>query len=175
MRALVVYESMFGNTEAVARAIAEGLRTRYEVEICPIADAAGRPAPEVELLVVGGPTHAFGLSRPATRKDAADRIDTPVTVDVGIREWLEAALPVSSARRAAAFGTKVGTPPWLPGSAAKSIGKRLRHLGYRLVVAPADFSVDGMTGPLLPGELERASSWAGQLAAIEPDLRPSPR
>ncbi|MFC4128439.1 flavodoxin family protein [Nocardia rhizosphaerae] len=165
MRALVVYESMFGNTEAVARAVAAGLRTRYEVELSPVTEAAGRPAPEVDLLVVGGPTHAFGLSRPATRKDAASRVPGPVPAELGVRDWLDAAFPVSPPRAAAAFGTKMTEPRWLPGSAAKGIAKRLRRLGYRLAGAPADFHVDGMTGPVTAGELDRASAWGAELAA----------
>lgn len=175
MRAQIVYESMFGNTAAVAEAIAAGLRPHFEVTMCPVAEAAGRPAPQVDLLVVGGPTHAFGLSRTATRQDAAGQTDSPVEIEIGIREWLDAALPVPSPRLAAAFGTKIAHPPWLPGSAAKGIGKRLRHLGYHLAAAPADFHVEDMTGPLRAGELERATAWAAQLATTEPTLPRTPR
>jgi menaquinone-dependent protoporphyrinogen IX oxidase len=170
MRALIVYESMFGNTAAVAEAIADGLRPHYEVQLCPVADAVNRRAPQIDLLVVGGPTHAFGLSRTATRQDAATRTSASIETEIGVREWLDAALPVSSPCAAAAFDTKVARPPWLPGSAAKGIGKRLRGLGYRLAVAPADFHVTAMTGPLAPGERERATAWATKLAATESEL-----
>ncbi|MFC9659980.1 flavodoxin family protein [Nocardia sp. NPDC127606] len=170
MRALIVYESMFGNTAVVAEAIADGLRPSCEVELCPIADAVNRPPPQVDLLIVGGPTHAFGLSRLATRQDAAHRTQTSIETEIGIREWLDAALPIPTPRRAAAFGTKVARPPWLPGSAAKGIGKRLRALGYQLAAAPADFHVTAMTGPLAPGERDRATAWATQLATTHPDL-----
>ncbi|MFJ2666360.1 hypothetical protein ACIO14_18610 [Nocardia fluminea] len=175
MRALIVYESMFGNTAAVADAIAAGLRPRFEVEVCPVSVAVNRPAPEVDLLVVGGPTHAFGLSRPATRQDAAGRTTTSVDTEIGVREWLDAALPVPAPRGAAAFGTKIARPPWLPGSAAKSVGRRLRQLGYHLVVPPTDFRVTDMTGPLTAGELERATAWAAQLTTSEPGVPRSPR
>ncbi|MGW4633493.1 hypothetical protein [Nocardia sp. NPDC004415] len=170
MRALIVYESMFGNTAAVTEAVAAGLRPHVEVIMCPVAVAASKPAPQVDLLVVGAPTHAFGLSRAATRRDAADRTDAPVEIGVGVREWLDAALPLPAARFAAAFGTKIARPPWLPGSAAKGIGNRLRRLGYELVVPPADFYVDGMTGPLRTGELGRATRWAAQLATTRSAL-----
>ncbi|MGW5455944.1 flavodoxin family protein [Nocardia sp. NPDC003979] len=113
------------------------------------------------------PTHAFGLSRAATREDAAGQ-DSPVEVEIGVREWLDAALPVASTRAAAAFRTKIAHPPWVPGSAAKGIGKRLRHLGYHLAAAPADFLVEDMTGPLRSGEIERATAWATHLGATEP-------
>lgn len=170
MRAQIVYESMFGNTAAVAEAIADGLRPYYEVQLCPVADAVNRPAPQVDLLVVGGPTHAFGLSRTATRQDAATHTTASIDTEIGVREWLDAALPASPPCPAAAFGTKVAHPPWLPGSAAKGIGKRLRNLGYQLAVAPADFHVTAMTGPLTSGERERATAWATKLAASRPEL-----
>ncbi|MFF0545767.1 flavodoxin family protein [Nocardia thailandica] len=172
MRALVVYESLFGNTEAVARAVAEGLRDRFEVELCPVATAAGRPAPDVDLLVVGGPTHAFGLSRPSTRRDGATRarIAEGADLDLGVREWLDAALPVAGSPLAAAFGTKAAHPRLLPGSAAHGIAKRLRHLGYRPACPPQDFTVEDVEGPLTAGELARAVSWGESLGAA-----PTPR
>ncbi|WP_327117471.1 flavodoxin family protein [Nocardia sp. NBC_01730] len=169
MRARIVYESMFGNTAAVAEAIARGLRKHATVELLNVCAAAEVPEPSVDLLVVGGPTHAFGLSRKRTRQDAAERTDAPLAVDIGIREWLDAALPVPEGSRAVAFGTKVGSPPWLPGSAARAAGRRLRHLGYQLADDPADFLVDGMTGPVTAGELDRARAWAERLAHTELD------
>ncbi|WP_406277006.1 flavodoxin family protein [Nocardia sp. NBC_00881] len=169
MRARVVYESMFGNTAAVAEAIAQGMRKHATVELLNVCAAAEIPEPSVDLLVVGGPTHAFGLSRKRTRQDAAERTDAPIAVDIGIREWLDAALPVPEGSRAVAFGTKVGSPPWLPGSAARAAGRRLRHLGYQLADDPADFLVDGITGPVATGELDRARAWAERLAHTELD------
>ncbi|WP_433685276.1 flavodoxin family protein [Nocardia sp. CA-119907] len=167
MRARVVYESMFGNTAAIAKAIAAGLGEYGEVEVLDVATAAQRPAPTVDLLVVGAPTHAFGMSRTRTRRDAAARTEAPVAVDIGMREWLDAALPVLPGSRAAAFGTKTAKPSWLPGSAARGAGKRLRRLGYDLVDAPADFRVEGTLGPLAAGELERARAWADRVARTE--------
>ncbi|WP_062992218.1 flavodoxin family protein [Nocardia anaemiae] len=169
MRARVVYESMFGNTAAIARAIADGLRSHAEVEVLSVAAAAQMPEPTIDLLVVGGPTHTFGLSRTRTRRDAAGNTDAPVAVDIGIREWLDAALPVSEGSRAAAFCTKAAKPRWLPGSAARGAGKRLRRLGYELADDPVDFFVEGMQGPLAHGELERARLWAERLAHSELD------
>lgn len=73
MRAMVVYESMFGNTQLIADAIAEGLSSRAEVERTAVGDAATTIGDDVALLVVGGPTHAFGMSRSATRQSAAEQ------------------------------------------------------------------------------------------------------
>ena len=64
MRALVVYETMWGNTGEIAASIADGIRTR-EVAVASAGRgrAGGRGAPrDVDLLVVGGPTHAFSMS-----------------------------------------------------------------------------------------------------------------
>ena len=68
MTTLVVHESMFGNTRAIAEAIAADLPGHVEV-----VDVTDEPAPlpaHVDLLVVGGPTHAFSMSRAGTRRDA---------------------------------------------------------------------------------------------------------
>ncbi|UGT67777.1 flavodoxin domain-containing protein [Nocardia gipuzkoensis] len=167
MLARVVYESMFGNTAAVARAIAQGLDGYGTVEVLDVATAADAAAPQVDLLIVGAPTHAFGLSRQRTRRDAAKRTTAPVAVDIGVREWLDAAFAAPTGSRAAAFGTKAATPSWLPGSAARGVARRLRRAGYELATDPMDFLVTDVTGPLVGGELERARTWAERLAAAE--------
>ncbi|WP_228830253.1 hypothetical protein [Nocardia beijingensis] len=156
---------------AIAEAIAQGLREHAEVEDVKVVAAAEVCGPTLNLLVVGGPTHAFGLSRPQTRRDAAKLTDAPIATDLGVREWLADALPVSPGHRALAFGTKVAKPPWLPGSAARGIGKRLCRLGYSLADQPVDFLVDDTTGPLIPGELDRACAWAARIAHTELDRR----
>ncbi|WP_063020032.1 flavodoxin family protein [Nocardia niwae] len=169
MRARIIYESMFGNTAAVADAIAQGLGEHAEVEVVHVSAAAEVCGPTLNLLVVGGPTHAFGLSRPQTRRDAAKLTDIPIATGIGVREWLAATLPVPAGRRALAFGTKVAKPPWLAGSAARGIGKRLCRLGYSLADQPVDFLVADTTGPLAPGELDRARVWARRIAYTELD------
>ncbi|WP_242448190.1 flavodoxin domain-containing protein [Cellulomonas sp. WB94] len=94
MRAVVVVESMFGNTRQVAEAIADGLRPTVEAEVVDVGVAPETIDPEVGLLVVGGPTHAFGMSRPASRTQALQEAGTPGgSPDVGMREWLEHLAP----------------------------------------------------------------------------------
>src|SRR5690349_14034559 len=117
MKALVVYESMFGNTEAVARAVAEGLAGTFEVTL---ADVATIPSAEgMGLLIAGAPTHAFGLSRPRTRLDAR-RSGTlrPGAEEIGLREYLNLS-PHLSGLPAATFDTRLGRL-WIPGSAARA-------------------------------------------------------
>ncbi len=90
-----------------------------------------------------------------------------VAVDIGVREWLDAASTAPVGSRAAAFGTKAATPPWLPGSAARGVGRRLRRSDYELAADPMDFLVTDIAGPLADGELERARTWAQRLATAE--------
>ena len=74
MRALVVHESMFGNTETVARAVADGLSTVAGIEVDRAAvHSASTDLADVDLVVVGGPTHAFSMSRESTRADAVTK------------------------------------------------------------------------------------------------------
>jgi hypothetical protein len=70
MRAVVVFESMFGNTKAIAEAVADALSTVLPVELVEVGTASEVVPRDVALLVVGGPTHAFGMSRPDTRRTA---------------------------------------------------------------------------------------------------------
>ena len=89
MTALVVFESMFGNTKLIADAVAEGLARHLPVEQVEVGTAPTVIGGEVELLVVGGPTHAFGLSRSGTRQSAAQQAEDGLVSDgIGLREWL---------------------------------------------------------------------------------------
>jgi len=165
MRALIVVESSFGNTRAVADAVAAGLHQVLDVEVVDVADAPSVPESPLDLLVVGGPTHAFGMSRPETRKDAARQAGTGGGEGIGVREWLAGAAPTTGA--AAAFDTRIDKK-WVPGSAARGIAKGLRALGATLVVPPEGFRVTGTPGPLATGELERARRWGERLATVLP-------
>lgn len=91
MKALVVYKSMFGNTQAVARAVADGIATHGSVDVREVASAPDLGATDADLVVVGAPTHAFSLSRAGTRQDAATKSGRQVISEGrGVREWLEA-------------------------------------------------------------------------------------
>jgi hypothetical protein len=162
-RALVVFESMFGNTRVVAEAIAAGLASGAKVDLVEVADAPTDIDPAVRLLVVGGPTHAFGLSRPATREQAAAQAgERLVSRGPGLREWL-ATLGCTRARPlVAAFDTRIRHAP---GSAARAALRRLRRRGLPTAAGPASFYVRGTEGPLAPGEQERAERWGERLAA----------
>jgi len=163
MRALVVFESMFGNTETIARAIADGLSSAMPVDV---VDVATRPHMEadVDLLVVGAPTHAFGMTRPNTRADAVRQGGMSATAEIGIREWLDELTPTGpAAATAAAFDTRI-KKRFIPGSAARGAAGLLRGHGFRLVAPPESFRVTGTPGPLTDGEEDRARDWGRALA-----------
>lgn len=170
-RALVVYESMFGNTRTIAEGIADGLRGRMSVEFVEVGAAPDRVDAEVGLLVVGGPTHAFSMSRQTTRADAGRQgADQGAAAGIGLREWIERIAASSTRPPVAAFDTKVNRPK-LPGSAARAALGRLRKAGFRPVTRAANFYVGGTPGPLLDGESARAREWGAQLSAIVAEAR----
>ena len=164
MRALVVYESMFGNTELVARAVAEGVARHAEVTVAEVRGARPEYAEKFDLVVVGGPTHAFSMTRPSTRADAERQGAPHRTPDIGIREWLDR-LPSGMHHEAiATFDTRIDKARRLPGSAARKAARVAHHHGYRKVAEPASFYVEGTSGPLVAGERERAVAWGDALA-----------
>ena len=163
MKAAVVYESWFGNTKQIAEVIATELRRDGEVALLSVDDPPP-PLDELDLLVVGAPTHIHGLSSAMSRKSAVEQGHDPGPPGVGVRGWLKE-LPEVQGRRAAAFDTRIEKPVVLVGSAARGIAKRLRRHGFELVVPPMSFFVLDAEGPLKDGDLERAREWARELVA----------
>lgn len=169
MKAVVIYESMFGNTRAVATAIAAGIGEVAQVEVVRVADVDEHVLAGADLLIVGGPTHAHGRSRPSTRmgarsyveKDSSLRLETGADTGPGVRD-LDAVFNGLSAR-AAAFDTRMSGPPLVTGRASKGIERALRRAGLDVVAPPESFLVD-RDNHLLAGELERAEAWGVGLA-----------
>jgi hypothetical protein len=173
MKAVIVYESMFGATREVAQAVAEGLAaTSVDIEVSVVnvneTDAAAVAA--ADLLVVGGPTHVHGMSRPESRAEAAIWADDPersLTLEpqapgIGVREWLET-LAESDGRYSAAFDTRADFPRILSGAASGAIHKGLHRRGYRDIAGAASFLVS-KDGPLEHGERDRARGWGEEIA-----------
>lgn len=164
-QALVVYESLWGNTKEVAEAIAQGLSESLAVDVVDVHAAPEEVADDVALIVAGGPTHAFSMTRAGTRADALRQGAPKQTTDTGLREWLEA-LPSGHHRQVlAAFDTRVDKVRHLPGSAAKSAARAARRHGYRPIAHAESFYVHDVAGPLLEGETDRATDWGRHLAA----------
>jgi hypothetical protein len=164
MQALVVYESMFGNTEVIARAIAEGLSSAVHTEVQEVHVAPADPfeIEDLELLVVGGPTHAFSMTRASTREDAARQAGAVPEPGMGLREWLTDLRPAPRRIASAAFDTKIDHPR-LPGSAAAAATKRLRRMGFAIAAPAHSFYVADVKGPLVQGERERAHDWGVEM------------
>ncbi len=168
MTTLVVYESLFGNTRAVAEAIADELEqfgpsTAVNVD----ALATNEALDDVDLLVVGAPTHAWGLPRRSSWVEQA----TEPRPTRPIREWL-ADLPDGKGRPAAAFATRLASPRLLTGSSAPGIARRLGRRGWSRIAPAASFVVTATDGPLAPDQLIAARNWArtlgGRVAVVTP-------
>jgi hypothetical protein len=164
-RAMVVYESMWGNTEQIARAIAEGLGTKLDVNVVEVSEAPAAPGEDVALVLAGGPTHAFSMTRENTRADAVKQGARQGHVDIGLREWLSGLPGHPEGQLLVTFDTRVKQVRHLPGSAAKSAGRLARQHGYRRFADSESFYVDDVSGPLLEGETDRATRWGAALAA----------
>ena len=162
MTAIVVVESMWGNTAAVARAVAEGIGG--DAVLVGVGEAPDRIPDGVDLLVVGGPTHAFSWSSASTRADAARQGAPASGAAPGIREWMSG-LPGAGRLDVATFDTRVATVRHLPGSAARRAAKEVRRRRLGHVFDTCSFFVQGVAGPLLDGELDRARRWGAGLAA----------
>lgn len=161
MKAIVVFESHWGNTAAVARAIAEGIGP--EARALSTTEATGAALAGVDLIVAGAPLLGFSLPTEKMLKGLAASPDQgPAPPDLAhpaMRAWLET-LPQGHGR-AAAFETRIW---WSPGSAAKTILQRLAALGYQPVEQGQRFIVEGKYGPLRAGELAKARAWGATLA-----------
>jgi len=154
MKALVIYDSVFGNTEKVARAMGEALGT--ETSVAQVGAVRPEQLQGLDLLILGAPTRGF---RPSEGM-AAFLKGLPQGCLAGVR--------------AAAFDTRLSlsdTPSAFVrfivrtgGYAAKPMAERLGKLGARLAAAPEGFLVLGEQGPLKGGELERAAEWARKVA-----------
>lgn len=172
MHALVIYESIFGNTHSIAEAIAVGLRRGGEARVISVQDAGDYFIAWADLVVVGGPTHMHGMTRPMTRETARETAAEPEThlaLDrsaggYGVREWL-ASVEVVRDKRAAAFDTRLQAPSLITGRASTGIAEALRDHGFALIGKPESFLVNEHT-VLVVGELARAQEWGRRLADI---------
>jgi hypothetical protein len=178
MQALVVYESMYGNTHAVAVNIAAGLGATHEVTLVPVTRATRELIAAADLIVAGGPTHMHGMPTVTSRRMAAEtarKQDSGLNLDPdadgpGLRAWLEG-LDAEDAL-AAAFDTRLSGIPALTGRASRGISRLLSSQGCRLVVPPECFLV-GTQNTLLKGEGERARAWGALVGETARAARPA--
>lgn len=142
MRALVIYDSVYGNTERIAQAIGSVLGERAEVHLARVGQDGPAHWNEFELVVMGGPIHRVSLS---------------AAMKALVKEIPKRALRGASV---AVFETCYRNPGWQRGAAARKMGRKARKFGGRLVVPAESFFVVGREGPLEEGEEKRAKQWA---------------
>ena len=143
MKVLIVYDSVFGNTEQVAQAIGNALGSQEDVEILRVSNVKPEQLTGLELLIVGSPTHG-GRPTPVIQ-DFLNRVSEPAIRGINV----------------AAFDTRLSTRlVGIFGYAAGRIAGSLKRKGGTLIASPEGFFVKGKEGPLKEGELERAASWA---------------
>ena len=163
MTVLIVAESYFGNTLTVTQAIASGLAQSLGQDSVTVLRPSNAPdglTSDVDLLLVGAPTHDFSMSKEQTRKQAAEKGATSGDA-IGVREWIERLVPRPELR-VVTFDTSLKTK-FTPGSASKAAFKALKKRGFRRAEHGQSFYVTGMSGPLLDGEVQRAEAWGTQL------------
>ena len=170
--ALVVYESFFGNTSALAQDVARGLHAAgLDVTVTAVRNAPP-DVREVDLLVVGAPTHFLGLSTALSRwlhaqywgdSHGVRRIHRPhgrPVFDASLRAWLGHLPSARPGARAAVFDTRTSRCAVGAGAGA---ARALRACGFTLVCPPETFVVKAVSGPLADGEKARAMAWATAL------------
>ena len=163
MTALIVTESLFGNTLAIAEAIGGGIAEILGgagVRVLHASEAPAELPTEVDLLVVGAPTHLLSMPNAGTRHDA-ERNGAVISQHHGVREWIDT-VAIPAGLRVATFDTSIPSRVRL-GTAADAAARALRCRGAETTVGPS-FWVTGMEGPLADGELGRATAWGRELA-----------
>lgn len=157
MKAIVVYESHWGNTAAIAQAIAEGLGPGAQA--LTTSQAVSQEITEADLIVAGAPVLGFSLPTDAMIKSLSKEAVKPDLSNPSMRDWLDG-LPRGHGC-SAAFETRIW---WSPGGATKAIQRVLEEAGYPAIAESQRFIVKDRYGPLKEGELERAKQWGAELA-----------
>lgn len=159
MKTLVVYDSQFGNTQRVAQAISEVFAHSHEAVVLHVNDVKTEHLQNLDLLIVGSPTQRFNPTAGTTsflKNLPAGSLEGVQVAAFDTRLTVEEIESV----RVLAFFVRIF------GYAAKPIADRLQKKGGKLVLPAEGFYVDGMEGPLVEGELERARDWANQLKSV---------
>ena len=155
MKALVVYDSFFGNTEKVAQAMGDALASQAQVQTLRVGDVRPEHVTGLDLLIVGSPTRAFSPSPAITNWLKSLASKSLQGVEVAAFDTRMSVEEVGSA--ILTFFAKIF------GYAAEPIGNRLVKKGGHLSIPPEGFFVEGSEGPMKNGELERATNWARQI------------
>lgn len=146
MNGLIIYDSVYGNTEQIAQAIGNALNSQMDVEVVQVSNVKTEQLMGLKLLIVGSPTH--GGSPTEAIRDFLKHISESNIQDLNV----------------AAFDTRLSTRfVKIFGYAAGKIASNLKKKGGILIAPPEPFFVKGRKGPLKEGELERAARWGSDL------------
>jgi len=156
MKALIVYDSFFGNTEQVARTMGQALEPKMDVDVLPITEVKPEQLTDLQLLIVGSPTRAFSPS-PDT-KQFLKNVPKQALSGVKVTAFDTRISVEDTGSAILSFFVKIF------GYAAKPIADRLQKKGGELAKPPEGFYVADTEGPMKEGELERAAQWAAELA-----------
>jgi flavodoxin len=156
MKAMVVYDSVFGNTEQIAQAIGNALGPPEDVAILSVSHVKPEQLTGSSLLIVGSPTRKFRPTAGIT--NLLKKVPNNGLKGVQVAAF-DTRFPVSQIEKSRILAFFVR----LFGYAAKPISDRLVKKGGELVIPPEGFFVGGVEGPLKEGELERAADWAKQI------------
>lgn len=138
MKALVIYDSIFGNTRIIAEAISKEFGGDARAVLVSDVDLGWLK--EADLIVVGSPIRGW---KPSEK----------------MQEFLESlGKEQLKGVKAAAFDTRVKL--FIHGDAAKKITQRLKNSGAKIIIEPQAFFVKGREGPLFDGEIKKAVQWA---------------
>jgi len=157
MKALVIYDSVFGNTEKIAQAIGNAIGSQGEVDVLRAGDVKPKHLTGLDLLIVASPTRQFrptgaiinflkSIPKNGLKEVRVAAFDTRFTMDEIRSSFFILPLLVN-----------------IFGYAAKPISDRLKKKGGELIIPPEGFFVEGVEGPLKEGEIERAASWANEI------------
>lgn len=158
MKAMVVYDSVFGNTGQIGQAIGEALGSPEEVAIRQVSDVQSGQLASLEVLVVGSPTRQFKPTPAITSFLKGIPKNGLAGVKVAAFDTRFTESSIEAAPAILGFFIRIF------GYAAKPIADRLEKKGGELVLPPEGFYVGDTEGPLLEGELVRAADWAQQIA-----------
>jgi flavodoxin len=158
MKAMVAYDSVYGNTGKIAQAIGEALGSSEDVELVQVGKVKPEQLAGLTLLIVGSPTQRFRPTGATTNFLKGIPGNGLEGVKVAAFDTRFTESEINRVRILAFF---VG----IFGYAAKPTADRLEKKGGELIVPPEGFFVGGVEGPLLEGELERAAEWAKQIIA----------
>ncbi len=160
MKAMVVYDSVFGNTGQIAQSIGNAIGSQEDVETVQVSNVQPEQLTGLGLLIVGSPTQKF---RP-TGATANLLKGIPENGLKGVKvAAFDTRFTMSEIEESRVFPFFVR----LFGYAAKPISDRLEKKGGEVVIPPEGFYVEGIEGPLKEGELERAADWAKKIIATQ--------